>query len=89
MKYDLNYFINKFEKIPSKNWCTDKVWDGEGRYCALGHCGVKKDEEDTYEAWQLFLLAPNISSVNDGQLLKYKQKTPRGRVLAYLRDLNK
>lgn len=37
MKYNLNYFIDKFSAL--NNWCVGRTRDGQGNYCALGHCG--------------------------------------------------
>jgi hypothetical protein len=37
MKYNLNYFIDKFSAL--NNWCIGRTRDGHGNYCALGHCG--------------------------------------------------
>lgn len=37
-KYDVDYFINKFEAIPYDQWCTSFTTNNEGQHCALGHC---------------------------------------------------
>ena len=47
-KYDVNYFINKFETIPDYEWCEGqctKVLNNNIQHCALGHCGVTKNME--------------------------------------------
>jgi hypothetical protein len=36
--YDVDYFIDKFEKIPEELWCISIRHDGGGRSCAYGHC---------------------------------------------------
>jgi len=43
MKYDIQYFIDKFEAIPENKWIKGTVYDtNSGRCCALGHCGVRE-----------------------------------------------
>jgi hypothetical protein len=39
--YTVDYFINKFEKIPSGRWTTGTL-NHNGAMCALGHCGVRE-----------------------------------------------
>lgn len=44
-KFDVDYFINKFEAIPGTNWTTGELWNSQtGACCALGHCGVRDVE---------------------------------------------
>lgn len=38
--YTVDYFINKFERIPLDKWCKGKFGIGT-RHCALGHCGMR------------------------------------------------
>lgn len=38
MKYDVDYFIGKFYKIPDDKWLTDAYHDSEGRKCAAAMC---------------------------------------------------
>lgn len=86
MKYDIDYFINKFENIPDDKWTTGKFVDGQGAKCALGHCGRNNDEAYTKESYFLsMLLAPlPVSYINDAQTV-YDQPTPKTRILAALR----
>jgi hypothetical protein len=51
MKYDVDYFIKKFEAIPSEKWCRGQIMEfdyepktGERieKFCMLGHCGLEK-----------------------------------------------
>lgn len=66
--YDVDYFINKFEAIPEKNWTTIKLSDGQGACCALGHCGVTANSNGEYvytdEAEELIKLFGGSSKHN-------------------------
>jgi len=43
MKYDIQYFIDKFEAIPAEKWTRGVVYDASNdTYCALGHCGIRE-----------------------------------------------
>lgn len=93
MKYDITYFIDKFSSIPEDNWTTDVFVSEDNKCCALGHCGVRYDRT-TEEATALFRLFRNsrfsVVSVNDDEYpVAYPQTTPKQRVLAALRDLEK
>lgn len=39
---DVDYFINKFEKIPESKW-SGMDWEVDGARCVNGHCGVGRD----------------------------------------------
>ena len=44
-KDTIQYFIDKFEAIPEEEWTIGRLTDTEtGACCALGHCGVREDE---------------------------------------------
>jgi hypothetical protein len=43
MKYNVDYFIKKFEAIPETKWITTYL-NLEDAYCALGHCGVTDND---------------------------------------------
>jgi hypothetical protein len=89
-KYTVDYFIEKFEGIPSAKWCTDAYIDPDGRCCAIGHCGQRRAFHRTAEAKALANLfsrhiAYSVPHVND---VEYMGKpTPKQRVLAALRDI--
>lgn len=95
--YNVQYFIDKFEKIKTKKWTTGRYSSMFGlSHCALGHCGMgdKVDGFDTYP--EVFHLAKifansklNIISVNDGDCPRYQQPTPKQRILAALNDIKK
>ncbi len=36
--YTVDYFIDKFEKIPEKDWTIGIQQNGYGQRCAFGHC---------------------------------------------------
>jgi hypothetical protein len=95
MKYDLDYFIAKFEAIPEEKW-TVKKFERDGKCCALGHCGFRENVQEsgfvtnslTGEGQALRSLAPDIILINDGinDLANYAP-TPKQRVLKHLRAL--
>lgn len=91
-KYDAAYFIAKFEAIPEENWTTGQFIDKDGRCCARGHCGERNNSESD-EVRALFRISCatlrnkyKVAELNDGELWKYPQPTPKQRVLAWLRD---
>jgi hypothetical protein len=91
--YTVDYFIQKFEAIPEEMWTTRGFVDGESK-CALGHCGQTcATEPFTAEAGSLTDLFMNqigsVARVNDGHISRYYQPTPKARILAALRDIQK
>jgi hypothetical protein len=91
------YFIAKFEAIPDELWHVG-AYDGPANsHCALGHCGTVASEE----GFALMELLDHVvgaaytngqvpsgpAVVNDGKSDRYKQATPKERILAALRDL--
>lgn len=44
MKYDVDYFLNKFDTIPDDEWYTGNFVNSFNpkQKCALGHCGGGK-----------------------------------------------
>jgi hypothetical protein len=98
MKYDVEYFINKFEAIPSNLWCGDTFTLGERR-CALGHCGYRTQNTvtgpdttiETAEGMALDALflknGMDVTTVNDsGILYGINPKDQILRVLYSIRD---
>lgn len=100
MKYDVDYFIQKFEAIPEDLWCMGTLTLGD-KHCALGHCGVRNIQTEGSEALlSIFAEASTIlkekgvikwhlhvAGVNDGgtwATTLFKQNTPRERILAAL-----
>lgn len=81
-KYDVDYFIQKFEAIPEENWCVGEYHGDNDTHCALGHCD---DDIDRQPLRQLF--ANGCAKINDGHNLRYQQSTPKQRILAALRDI--
>lgn len=69
MKYDVKYFIKKFEAIPEDKWTQNSYVLGS-KMCALGHCGTFSmdwTEEATalnYLFADTFLNVPNINDEN-------------------------
>lgn len=94
-EYTVDYFIEKFEKIPETAW-TCYVWENaEGSCCALGHCSVRRPEHmGNPEAAALLRIFgdgeegyPNVLTINDGRHDLYKQDTPKQRILVALKDI--
>ncbi len=88
-KYNIVYFIAKFEAIPEDRWCTGKFVNNEGQMCALGHCRSTNDPYTTItkEAIALMQLLPmSITDLNDNQFSRWGHygATPKARVLAAL-----
>lgn len=86
--YDVDYFIEKFKAIPEELWCVGK-FQIEERCCALGHCEERK-RIITEESKSLRIITKNLTSfINDGVHGKYRQSTPKQRILAALEDIKK
>lgn len=94
MDFSLEYFINKFEAIPEKNWIVGWYWGYtnesgyEKAYCVLGHCRYKigKPSEEGNKLIKLF--KDNnlcVMDVNDGRDEQFHQKTPKERILTALK----
>lgn len=99
--YTVDYFISKFSAIPDNLWNAGEMIDKHGRHCAYGHCGVTDGDivndtmnEEGKALSDLFYkngLIPHLSviGVNDGNDKRYKQPTPKQRILAALYDIKK
>lgn len=71
-KYDVDYFIKKFEAIPEEKWYQGTYFnEDKTAFCALGHCG-QKDYKHTKQSIALINIfkkadkALNVYNVNDG-----------------------
>lgn len=99
--YDLDYFIKKFEAIPEDRWNDHTQYDEHNSTCcAFGHCATDLEEmngAETPEGRALgnifreagFTTWNNlwVTDVNNGRSDKYKQQTPKQRMLAALKDI--
>lgn len=91
MKYNLEYFIAKFESIPEYKWLCGEFSDEYGECkCALGHCGVRQETDTPEGDYLLELTDFDIAEVNDG-VRGYDTlgSTPKQRVVNYLKSLRK
>jgi hypothetical protein len=94
-KYTVDYFIKKFKAIPGAKWGVNSFMSAGGnKMCALGHCGLRAGFlQYTPEADALGKLIAeadeSVTVVNDGLSPKYKQRSPKGRILACLKDIKK
>ncbi len=91
-KYTVNYFINKFSKIPANRWTTKRFKTKTGKCCALGHCGDTDLSDGNKESNALFrLISKNLTmsvyTVNDERI--YVSRSPFGYVSTYLGDTPK
>ncbi len=97
MKYDANYFIKKFEKIPDNKWTTGKFVDKKGRKCALGHCGRTNSgfsgrikESSLLSSLFIDMFGFSVAQVNDNNNFKmysHLGKTPKERILVALYNI--
>lgn len=69
MKYDVHYFIKKFEAIPDEKIIELKLINGLGGRCANGWCGVNVDGGLTDESRALQQVASvlTVTEVNTSQ----------------------
>lgn len=92
-KFDLEYFVSKFEAIPDDQWITGEFFDERGCKCAYGHCGAVNSSTDTIESSKLLDLdlehSFRIAAVNDNTDNEYSAygSTPKQRVVNYLKSL--
>lgn len=100
MKYDVDYFIDKYERIPDRNWLTGRYANHDDTIaCALGHCGERTNSftlgvrgtEESIALKKLFgdWLQLNPSDVNDDSAMDnpYHQSCAKDRILAALYDI--
>lgn len=93
---DLKAFISYLESTKDEEWCVDIVRSkGNKQNCVMGHLTNwvygKEYEGNIVGAWDLFeeIWATTYMTypVNDGESPKYKQDTPKKRMIVYLQDL--
>lgn len=92
--YDIDYFIEKFEKVPEYKF-GDRINEG----CALAQCGVVMEDEgytETEESANLIRIFSGldnastefVTDVNDGiGIWRDTGKTPKERILNRLYEL--
>jgi len=85
MTYDINYFINKFQAIPEKEWCRGLYVDNRGRKCAIGHCN--QDEKEKFALRNI--MNAQVTNVNDniGNKFLYLGNHPKTRIINKLKEL--
>lgn len=97
-KYTADYFIKKFSKIPSNQWCKGSYTNHLGQHCVLGHLKKRYPTSlgvrtvSTGESGALTYLMRAYAGltpvlVNDGYVEAkrlFPNKTTKGRVLAVL-----
>lgn len=87
-KYTVDYFIEKFKRIPEDRWCTGKLKTENESHCALGWCGVTSMANLNKESKALVALFSerwlSVAGVNDGWDSRFNLETPKERILAAL-----
>lgn len=73
-QFTVDYFLDKFEKIPEDNWITNK-WNVGDACCANGHCGVRsalyvRGTDESRALAKLFEIIP-ASNINGDKFLAY------------------
>lgn len=85
-EYTPQYYIDKFVKTRSTDWCKGEFDNGNGQYCALGHCGYRIGQikgRTTLEGIMLrglfieWLGWSGITDVSDGGVTKVTLKKSR------------
>jgi hypothetical protein len=91
--YTIEHFLTKFAAIPEEGVVTGANMLAEDKRCALGWCMVKFDRfyviGPEYVALNHFaygLLNADMAVINDGRDKRFKQETPKQRVLAALKE---
>lgn len=98
--YDAQYFIDKFEAIPEELWFGGGKYSDPDKpecKCAFGHLGfedntVNSNTNESAALRDLFFAGvhiTHITHINDGKNPEYQQDTPKQRILAALRDVQK
>lgn len=86
-QYSVDYFIQKFETIPDRQWHVGGFDGPNNSHCAAGHCGWKANAYNPV-AVALYALFKSIKAsvayVNDGLDVRFQQPTPKARILAAL-----
>jgi hypothetical protein len=102
MKYNIDYFIEKFTGIPE-----NQIGDSQSGGCAYGQCRTSfySDGSQSPEGLALTALMETIpgltaaktatylphegtpARINNGDILQYQQSTPKQRILAALHDI--
>jgi hypothetical protein len=92
MRYNINYFIEKFEKIKDEACTTETICSGGAgtplKFDCLGHCRDDFGKFNLAEKYALLSLGNPVQAW-DGKLDGFSQQTPRLRLLSYLRNLNR
>lgn len=98
-KYTIDYFIRKFTRTKPSEWCRYAFRNHKGQSCAMGLCGERYNRSTAASTKLCFLFNDHdlhAAYVNDNSRRGIwakrfpkaaKAKTPRGRVLAALRQM--
>lgn len=94
--YNRDYFIAKFEAIPTHLWHTGGFVNKEipEKMCALGHCGWRNGSQTTEELEEGRVLhviihdgtGAYVGDINDGHDPRFQQPFAKDRILAALKS---
>jgi len=100
MKYNVNYFIKKFESIPDNKWFVGEYSNKTGtKFCAYGHLGNALNKKATPRSIALSELVKSyanesidgryfVPEVNDGTSgWVFTGRTPKERILNLLYNI--
>lgn len=84
-EYNINYYIQKLEKIPAEMWCVGESELPNGQKDVWGHCGHKpisgQNALNSEEAVRLYVMTinflGNLTTINDGEA-KFNGGVPLG-----------
>jgi hypothetical protein len=95
-EFTVQYFINKFEKIPEDKWCMYERNSSKGQHCAHGWCSIGSEGFSPQERALMDIAKANpillqnchgFAPINNGHNPMYQQPTPKQRILAALYDI--
>ena len=88
-KYNATFFLKKFVGIPDQQWTTG-MFSRKGKHCALGQLGAPTaNYVEVMALVRLFkkYLDTKPTQVNDGDDVRFQQKTPKRRMIAALQQI--
>lgn len=95
--YDVDYFLDKFSRIPEEMWCVGSLQNDDGARCALGHTINCKNvytalhggtvHQPELMAFREIFFHLGVVGINNGFDPNYQQPTPKQRILAALKDV--
>jgi len=95
-KYNVDWFLKFFQKIPKKKWTTKISENKKGQFCAIGHLARKTKEKDAYnnpvvQKLDKLFMGDLTWHINDNRLgyFKHLGKHPKNRIVNALKRVKK